>query len=152
MLVSGGTGTGKTRVVMTELQNTCSNPDNRKTFVPIAFSAQTSVNDLQNQLEGFLPQRMGKVDGFTTFGPTDGKHGIVFIDDINLPEKEKYNAQPPVELIRQWMDYQGWFNLQSDDKEFIKFDKVNFAGTFGPLRNVMTSRLVRHFCQIYLNA
>lgn len=42
--------------------------------------------------------------------------------------------------------------MQSDDKEFIKFDKVSFAGTFGPLRNVMTSRVVRHFCQIYLNA
>jgi hypothetical protein len=52
MLVSGGTGTGKTRVVMTEIQITCNNPDNKKTFVPIAFSAQTSVNDLQNQLEG----------------------------------------------------------------------------------------------------
>jgi hypothetical protein len=89
MLVSGGTGTGKTRVVMTELQITCNNPDNKKTFVPIAFSAQTSVNDLQNQLEGFMPQRMGKFEGFTTFGPGDGKSGIVFIDDINLPEKEK---------------------------------------------------------------
>lgn len=52
MLVSGGTGTGKTRVVMTELVNTCNNPDNNKSFVPIAFSAQTSVFDLQNQLEG----------------------------------------------------------------------------------------------------
>jgi len=52
MLVSGGTGTGKTRVVMTELINTCTNPDNKRSFVPIAFSAQTSVTDLQTQLEG----------------------------------------------------------------------------------------------------
>jgi dynein heavy chain len=152
MVVSGGTGTGKTRVVMTELLNTCNNADNNKSFVPIAFSAQTSVFDLQNQLEGFIPQRLGKVNSFTTFGPAEGKQGIVFIDDINLPQKEKYNAQSPLELIRQWMDYQGWFNLLSDDKEFQKYDKISFSGTFGPLRNVMTPRLVRHFCQIYLNA
>ena len=108
MLVSGNTGTGKTRVVMTELQALCGNPENNKTFLPIAFSAQTSVFDLQTQLEAFLPQRIGRVYDFMTLGPADGKHGIVFIDDINLPEKETYGAQPPIELIRQLMDYEGW--------------------------------------------
>jgi dynein heavy chain len=104
MLVSGNTGTGKTRVAMTELINICNNPDNNKSFVPIAFSAQTSVSDLQTQLEAYLPQRLGKKKEFTMYGPADGKHGIVFIDDVNLPEKEKYMAQPPIELLRQWMD------------------------------------------------
>lgn len=120
----------------------------KKSNLTINFSAQTSVNDLQNQMEGFLSQRIKT----GVFGPPEGKKAIIFIDDINLPEIETYGAQPPIELIRQWFDYKGWFNLQSEDKEFIKFDRIQFTGCFGPLRNIMTNRLVRHFSQLQMTA
>jgi len=100
MLVSGNTGTGKTRIIATEINKIVSDPDSNKAFIPVFLSAQTPVVELQNQMEGYLTQRIRN----GRFGPAENKHGIIFIDDINLPEKEKYNAQPPIELIRQWMD------------------------------------------------
>ena len=35
---------------------------------------------------------------------------LIFIDDLNMPLKEKFGAQPSIEMMRQIMDSNGFYN------------------------------------------
>jgi len=36
---------------------------------------------------------------------------IYFIDDLNLPQRDPYDTQTAIELLRQHCDYQHWYDL-----------------------------------------
>ena len=44
------------------------------------------------------------------FGPKGGKRLIYFVDDMNMPHKDKYETQSAIELLRQLLDYHGWYD------------------------------------------
>eukprot|EP00741_Cyanophora_paradoxa_P012299 tig00000169_g11885.t1 len=148
MLAVGPTGTGKSANISLKLKTGL---DAKFEPIFLTFSAQTSANMTQDILDSkFEKRRQGKdrdtgLD-YTVWGPVLGKQFVIFIDDMNMPKREVYGAQPPIELLRQWMDHKGWY-----DRKTLKFrvvDDITMVGAMGPPgggRNPVTNRLVRHF-------
>lgn len=70
------------------------------------------------------------------------------------PQPEKFKAQPPIELLRQWMDHGGWYDRKdSTEKHFKNVTNVQFVTAMGPPgggRNSVTSRYLRHFSVLSL--
>jgi len=71
-------------------------------FGEIMYLPSLSTTDL---CDGSLYRRKRGV-----YGPAIGKKVVVFVDDLNMPAKEKYGAQPPIEVLRQWIDHGYWFD------------------------------------------
>ena len=140
ILSPGPTGTGKT-INIVDLLN--QEMPEEYTMIPIMFSAQTSANQTQDGLDEKLEKRRKGV-----FGPPTGKKYVVFIDDLNMPKRETYGAQPPIELVRQWMDHKGWYQRDSKEKEFRTVVDIILVSAMGPPgggRSPVTNRLQRHY-------
>ena len=92
LVMVGKSGTGKTFISTALIEGLST-----EKFINniVNFSARTNVNYTQDVIMSKLDRRRKGV-----YGPAMGKKCIIFIDDLNLPQKDVSGTIPPVELLR----------------------------------------------------
>eukprot|EP00055_Hartaetosiga_balthica_P017752 m.122337 g.122337 ORF g.122337 m.122337 type:complete len:4010 (-) comp9395_c0_seq2:1066-13095(-) len=138
LLFVGPTGTGKSVYVKEKLLLEM----DKNTYIPLflTFSARTTSTQTQTFVLAKLDKRRKGV-----YGPRVGTQCVAFIDDLNMPAVEKYGAQPPIELLRQFLDHGFWYDFS--DTSRMDIQDVLFVSAMGPPgggRNNVTSRMLRH--------
>ena len=138
VLFTGHSGVGKSVVVAKAMQDMVEIGAWGR--VDLSFSAQTSAKRTQETIESKLEKKKK-----TLLGPPPGKRLVMFIDDVNMPALETYGASPPVELLRQFLDYKGFYDRQKLFwKGIADVCAVAACGPPGGGRNSLTPRYVRH--------
>ncbi|KAM8878755.1 dynein axonemal heavy chain 6 isoform 3-T3 [Spinachia spinachia] len=144
VLFTGSTGVGKS-VVARGLLNGI---QERAGYLPvyINFSAQTSSARTQEIIESKLEKKRKNI-----MGAPGNKKLVVFVDDLNMPKLDEYGSQPPIELLRQFQDFSGFY----DRTKFFwkKIQEMTIAAACAPPgggRNQVTPRFIRHFGMLCL--
>lgn len=129
---------GKTVLAAQQLDGL--NPDEFSRLT-INFSSATTSNTTQDIIEGALEKRSKN-----KMGPPSGKRMVLFVDDLNMPKKDTFGSQPPLELLRQWVDYGGWYDRGKQTWRFILDMQLLAAmGPPGGGRSVISERLQSRF-------
>ncbi|XP_037662920.1 dynein heavy chain 6, axonemal isoform X2 [Choloepus didactylus] len=144
VLFTGITGVGKSVIakgLLNKIQESAG-------YVPVYlnFSAQTSSARTQEIIESKLERKRKNI-----LGAPGNKQVVIFVDDLNMPRLDYYGSQPPIELLRQYQDFGGFYDRS---KLFWKeIQDVTIASACAPPgggRNPVTPRFLRHFSMLSL--
>ena len=122
------------------------NDNKEHTQIPVMalkqiFSANTKSIVVQSEIEN----KLDKKSRDTLWGPR-GCPIVLFVDDVNMPKVEEYGAQPPIELLRQLIDFRGFFNRQTQLWTNVEgVTTLLSAAPPGGGRSPLTPRFMRHF-------
>ncbi|KAK5645095.1 hypothetical protein RI129_006395 [Pyrocoelia pectoralis] len=145
VVLIGPTGTGKSYYMQDLLMNRL----NQEMYEPafVTFTVKISANQTQDLVVSkLLKRRRGH------YGPPLGKLCVIFVDDMNMPVKEIYGAQPPIELLRQYFDHKNWYDIK--DTSPLYLHDILITGAMGPpggSRQEVYARFLRHFSIFSIN-
>ncbi|XP_045081518.1 dynein axonemal heavy chain 2 isoform X2 [Coregonus clupeaformis] len=112
VLMTGPVGTGKTSVAQSVLQGLDSS---KWAVLTVNMSSQTTSNNVQAIIESRVEKRTKGV-----YVPVGGKRMLAFLDDLNMPANDDFGSQPPLELLRLWIDYGFWYDRQKQTLKCVK--------------------------------
>ncbi|XP_075576162.1 dynein axonemal heavy chain 17 isoform X2 [Pelecanus crispus] len=138
VMLVGNAGTGKS-VLMRDKLEALGADEHLVQSVPFNFYTTSAM--LQAVLEKPLEKKSGR-----SYGPPGTKRLIYFIDDMNMPEVDKYGTVAPHTLIRQHMDHGHWYDRNKLTLKDIH--NCQYVACMNPTAGSFTidPRLQRHFC------
>ncbi|KXS21993.1 hypothetical protein M427DRAFT_494431 [Gonapodya prolifera JEL478] len=139
VLFIGDVGTSKSVTVQNYLRHL---PPEANLLLPINFSSRTSSLDIQRNLEVHVEKRTKD-----TYGPAAGKQLIVFVDDLNMPTKDKYGTMQPIALLKLLIERGGLYdrNKELNWKYLKDLQFMGAMGTPGGGRNDIDPRFASLF-------
>lgn len=140
ILLVGGSGTAKTSAV---LMYAAKFKPAEMLFKRVNFSSATRPSTFQDSIEVECDFKVGK-----DFAPPGNKLMTLFIDDMSMPQVNKWGDQETLEIVRQLVETNGFYMLDKTQRGTFKVIKnLQYIGAMnhpGGGRNDIPNRLKRH--------
>lgn len=142
-ILCGPPGSGKTMTLLSTLRSCSSEYE----ICSLNFSSGTSPEMLLKTFNHYC-EYVRTANGIVLRPLSAGKWLILFCDEINLPEPDKYGTQRVISFIRQLLESGTFWKMTSGGVwELVTVERIQFAGACNPPtdagRHPMSDRFLR---------
>ena len=147
LLLCGPPGSGKTMTLFAALRSL---PDLE--VVGLNFSSATNPEIMLKTFDHYCEYR--RTPNGIVLSPIQlGKWLVIFCDEINLPDEDKYGTQRIISFIRQCIEHGGFY--RTSDQAWVKLERIQFVGACNPPtdpgRKPLSHRFLRHVPLVYVD-